>query len=178
MNNYEIEKKNCIVLLNHIDEQINKITNYNFWNFKVNKNIIFNNFKYSCVFYVLTHYIVFNFEICQNYNCYYCNTKATRVIFDYNTRTKMILDFLDNIDNDFIYFSDILIFYLIKLKIKSRELFFCCENCKNNDFPSYKNITNSEELIIDIAFQLRDNNINKKWKNHKIKFDGLKIIKC
>ena len=178
MDNLKIEKINANRLMDHINEYIEKVKLNKYWDIKINKNVLLNNYNYSCIIYVITHYEIFSYDICKNYNCYYCDCKSSNVILDYNKRAKILNTVLDHYCGDYISLNNIIIKYLFMLKIKSRELFFCCPTCKRKDTPAYLNISSNENTIIECAYRIRNNVSNSnKWKKHKVNINDIKKVK-
>ena len=55
-----------INLKKHILQIIDKINENNYWDVNINKNALYKNFNYLCIFYVIILYEIFTYNICKN----------------------------------------------------------------------------------------------------------------
>ena len=177
MSKYTEEQLNRKKIMNKLIKVTEKINDNKYWNIIINKDVVLNNCNYSCVFYVLIHYEIFDTHLCSNFNCYFCHQKSTNVIFDYCDRAKIINNILNYYPLQFISLNELILEFLIHLQIKFMLFNFTCPCCKKRDYPLYKNIKISENNIIDSAYKIRKN-INTKWKKHKVIITGKEILHC
>lgn len=164
-----------IVLKKHIVQIMDRINDNKYWDIHINKEAILNSFNYFCIFYVIVHYEIFSFDICKYYDCYYCCNKSTNVIFNYNSRRKLIVNILINHREKNISLNKFILEFLIEIIKKSKQFKFCCSECKRKDYPTICNNGFSENQIINLAYRIRLNK-NIKWKKHRVKIEGTKII--
>jgi len=178
-NKMSVNKRNKLLYI-HITDIIDKIRYKKYWNIEIhNLDTVFDNFNYSCVFYFVTHYLVFTTEICNHYNCCECMCKASNTKIDYIKRTKLINKLINykerKCPNKTFKLSDIIILYLYHIRNNIHLIKFACPYCYVQDYPSYKDFNITDKQIIRNAYDIRYNHNNNKWINHKTDKEKLKI---
>ena len=115
-------------------------------------------------------------HICKNYQCQFCINNSSNVEFYLENRFLLIDKILFKIKGDIISLNKLIIEFLIELIKMSKKLKFCCCECKKRDYPSIVGKGCSENQIINLAYRIRLNKNSNKWKNHKVKIKGTKIV--
>ena len=178
MDNYNMNKMGYldIKLKKHIVQFMDKVNDNKYWDKYICKDALLNSFNYFCIFYVIVHYEIFSYDICKNYECRYCCNKSSNVIFDYNSRRKIIVNILINHREKNISLNKFILEFLIELIKKLKQFNFCCSSCKRKDYPILRSNGYSENQIINLVYRIRLNKNSNKWKNHRVKIQGTKII--